>query len=248
MPALLLHFGILAGSLLIALYAATDIANSLALENTPLLTAMIQGVIAFLAATLLSQPPWWRALHLVLLPLLAGALQLALPPWLYLVTLVLLALVYWRTFRGGEPLHLSNRATAEAALALLPQRGGIQVIDLGAGTGGLLRHLASGRPDGLFSGIEYAPLPCLLAKLATSDLSNCSVKRGNFWDHRLVPYDVVYAFLSPALMPRLLEKARAEMRPGTLLISNGAPMPGAEPQRTIEVNDRCDTRLYCYVL
>ncbi|MBA3904125.1 MAG: methyltransferase type 12 [Rhodocyclaceae bacterium] len=246
MPPLLIQPGILLGALLAALYSATDISDALAIENSPFLIAVIQGVIAFLAATLLSQPPWWRAIHLIFLPLVAGALQLDLPPWLYLAAFGLLVSVYWRTFRGDVPLYLSNQATAEAARALLPKRGGVRAIDLGAGTGGLLRHLASGRPDGLFTGIEHAPLPFLLARLAASDLSNCTVMRGDFWHHPLGPYDMVYAFLSPLPMPRLWEKAKAEMRPGSLLVSNSFPVPDVEPQRVIEIADRRGTRLYCY--
>lgn len=245
---LLKQLGILIGALLAAGYLAPDLAHALSFETTPFFIAAMQGAIAALAASLLSQPPWWRLIHLVFLPLAAGLLQLGLPPWLYLAVFVLLTLIYWRTFRGDVPLYLSSRATAEAVLALLPARGGIRAIDLGAGAGGLLRHLANGRPDGLFTGIERAPLPFLMARLAASDLPNCTVMRGDFWDHPLRPYDVVYAFLSPLPMPRLWAKAKAEMRPGALLVSNSFPIPGAEPQRVVEVADRRHTRLYCYVI
>jgi hypothetical protein len=70
--------------------------------------------------------------------------------------------------------------------------------------------------------------------------------RGDFWHHPLGPYDMVYAFLSPLPMPRLWEKAKAEMRPGSLLVSNSFPVPDVEPQRVIEIADRRGTRLYCY--
>jgi hypothetical protein len=244
----LLQLGILVGALMAALYAEPALSAVLAIERSPFLVAAIQGVSAFLVATLLSQPPWWRAIHLVFLPLVAGALQLDLPPWLYLLAFALLVSVYWRTFRGDVPLYLSNQATAKAALELLPARGGVRAVDLGAGTGGLLRHLAQGRPDGLFTGIELAPLPYLLTRLATSDLPNCTVKRGDFWDDHLAAYDVVYAFLSPPAMPRLWQKARAEMRPGSLLVSNSFPIPDATPQQVVEVADRRHTHLYCYAL
>lgn len=243
-----LQLGILVGSLMAALYTESDFSTALAIESSPFFIAVIQGAFAFLVATLLSQPPWWRAIHLVFLPLVAGALQLDLPPWLYLLAFGLLASVYWRTFRGDVPLYLSNQATAKAALELLPARGGVRAVDLGAGTGGLLRHLAQGRPDGIFTGIERAPLPYLLARLAASDLPNCTIRRGDFWDDHLAAYDVVYAFLSPPAMPRLWQKARAEMRPGSLLVSNSFPIPDATPQQVIEVPDRRRTRLYCYTL
>ena len=47
-------------------------------------------------------------------------------------------------------------------------------------------------------------------------------------------------------MPQLWRKARAEMRPGALLISSHFPIPEAKPDRVIAVGDRRDTQLYCY--
>jgi hypothetical protein len=60
--------------------------------------------------------------------------------------------------------------------------------------------------------------------------------------------DIVYAFLSPRVMPRLWQKAQAEMRPGTLLVSSSFPVPDAIPEQVIDVPDRRGTRLFCYRL
>jgi hypothetical protein len=38
----------------------------------------------------------------------------------------------------------------------------------------------------------------------------------------------VFAYLSPAAMPALWQKARREMRPGSLLLSHEFPIPGKE--------------------
>jgi hypothetical protein len=57
---------------------------------------------------------------------------------------------------------------------------------------------------------------------------------------------VVYAFLSPAPMPRLWEKICAEMKPGSLFISNSFPVPGQAPDRVIEVDCSPPRPLYCY--
>jgi hypothetical protein len=65
---------------------------------------------------------------------------------------------------------------------------------------------------------------------------------------KLGDYDVVYAFLSPAPMPRLWEKVQAEMQPGNLFISNSFPVPGATPDRIIEVDCTPPRPLYCYQL
>jgi hypothetical protein len=47
-------------------------------------------------------------------------------------------------------------------------------------------------------------------------------------------------------MPRLWEKARTEMKPGALLVSNSFVIPDIEPERTIDVPGRRTTRLFCY--
>ena len=77
-------------------------------------------------------------------------------------------------------------------------------------------------------------------------LTNMTVRRGDFWQEPLNGYDFVYAFLSPAPMPRLWHKACAEMASGALLVSNSFAVPDLAPTHVIEVNDRRATRLYLY--
>ena len=208
--------------------------------------ALLQGVLAAGIGMLLKSERWWIAIHLLFSPALVLALRLELPPGLYLAVLAGLTFVFWTTFRGVVPLFLSNRATAEAVLGLLPDTPGLRVIDLGAGTGGLLRRLAQARPDAFFTGVEHAPLPYLVARFNARGLANLAVRRADLWRQPLAGQDVVYAFLSPAVMARLGVKARAELRPGALLISNSFPLPDGAPERVAEVSDRRSTRLYCY--
>ena len=56
-------------------------------------------------------------------------------------------------------------------------------------------------------------------------------------------FDVVYCFLSPAPMARLFAKAAAEMKPGSLFVSNSFAVPGQSPGRIVEVDDRRRTKL-----
>lgn len=208
--------------------------------------AVFQGILAAGIGALFRSERWWIAIHLAFSPALVAALGLDLPPGVPLAVLAGLTFVFWTTFRGEVPLFLSSRTTADALLALLPQHAGLQVVDLGAGTGGLLRRLAQARPDARFTGIEHAPLPYLAARLNAHGLGNLVIQRNDLWRHPLAGQDVVFTFLSPRVMPRLWEKARAEMRPGTLLVSSSFPVPVASPERVVEVADRRGTRLYCY--
>ncbi|HWU85452.1 MAG TPA: class I SAM-dependent methyltransferase, partial [Rhodocyclaceae bacterium] len=120
------------------------------------------------------------------------------------------------------------------------------VLDLGCGDGHLLQRLAAARPDCRYTGIEHAPLPWLLAKLRHLRRPNVTIRYGNFWQLDLDAFDVVYAFLSPAPMPALADKVAAGMAPGKLLISNSFLVPGCVPDQVVAVDDRRQSRLFCY--
>jgi len=215
-------------------------------NHSPLGLALIQGGFAAGTSLALKSDRWWMPIHLGFSPALVLASGLQLDPRWFLGAFLLLALVYWSSFRTQVPLYLSNRITAQALLELLPPDRSFSVMDLGCGTGGLLRQLAQERPLIRFDGVETAPLPWLAALLVTRSLANCHVIRGDFWRHSLDDYGLVYAFLSPVPMARLWAKAISEMAQGTLLVSNSFPIPDVQPERILSVPDKRQTRLYLY--
>lgn len=230
------------GSLLAAIVLVVVLPEML---DAPLVAAAIQGGCAAIVSHRLRAPSWWQAIHLVFLPLLALASRLGLPPWFWLSGFVILLLVFWRTDRSRVPLYLTNATTADRIAMLLPPTPCF-VLDIGCGDGGLIRHLARLRADCEFVGIEHAPLTWLWARLASLGFDNVQIRYGDFWQPPFTPYDFVYAFLSPAPMTRLWEKARDEMRPGTLLISNSFAVPGLPAEKEIGVADRRASKLFCY--
>jgi hypothetical protein len=207
--------------------------------------AMLQGVLAAALSLLLKSPWWWMPIHLVFLPAALILRGLGIAPWWYLVGFALLLLIYGRTDRSRVPLYLSNRITANAVSDLLP-RGKARMIDLGCGDAGLLCAIARARADCDFVGIEHAPLTFVWARLRALGLSNVHIRYGDFWREDLGTYDLVYAFLSPVPMPGLWAKARAELGPGALLVSNSFEVPGAVPDQALTLDDRRRTRLLCY--
>lgn len=233
--------GIIAASLIEIAYPG--------LFTVPLAAAAIQGACAAMVSAKLGAPKWWLGIHLCFLPAALWFTRLGqnlgIEPLWYFAGFAALLLVFWRTDRSQVPLYLSNAATAAALAAALPDAP-CQAIDLGCGDGSLLRRLAAGRPDCAFVGVEHAPLPWLWAKLASIGRANLKIRYGDFWQLRLDHFDLVYAFLSPVPMPQLIVKARAEMRPGALLVANSFTVPGIVPERVIAVDDRRATRLYCY--
>lgn len=200
------------------------------------------GATALAAA--LRLPWWWLPIQFLFAPALILVATLDIASEWFLAGFVLLTLIYWSTWRTRVPLYLSGPPVWQAIEARLPTAG--QVLDLGAGLGGPLLYLARRRPDLQFEGIEAAPLPWLASRLRARGIANLRLSRGSFWHHDLRPYDLVFAYLSPAAMPRLWHKVRAEMRPGSLFISVEFPVPGVAPDEIIETGGR--QRLYLWRL
>jgi hypothetical protein len=72
------------------------------------------------------------------------------------------------------------------------------------------------------------------------------VSWGNLWDCDLSQYNVVFAYLSPVPMDALWNKARQEMRPGSLFISNTFAVHDNPPQESITVDDLHHSTLYIW--
>lgn len=209
-------------------------------------TAFAIGGCAFLIAALTRQPWWWRLIHLAFAPLAWLGAQWQIDPGWFLLAFGLLLLVYRGALNGQVPLYLSNGETAAALTAILEDRADFRFLDIGAGLASVVVPLAQARPECKFTGIENAPATWLVGRLRTASLANCDWCWGDMWQIDLAGYDVVYAFLSPVPMPSLWLKVRAEMRPGSLFISNSFMVPDVAPAVIVEVDDGRQTRLYCY--
>ncbi len=209
---------------------------------------LLQGIAAAFLGERLGLAPWWRIINLILPFAVWGAWTLHLPAWSYLVALLGLLAFFWNSADERVPLYLSNAATRAALATMLPARAGVRFLDIGAGLGGAVAYLARARPDSFFAGVESAPVPALIARLRLAGVANTGLIYGDLWRQDLASYDVVYCFLSPAPMAEVYRKAKAEMRRGSLLISNSFAVPQVTPDEVYELEDRRRTRLYLYRL
>lgn len=179
-----------------------------------------------------------------------GAITLQPPLWFYPLVIGVIFIFYANTLTERVPLYLTNRTTWTALSQMLDRHSAETAlearpafVDLGCGLGGALAYLARAHPGWQFVGVETAPGPYLIAKLRTASLTNVEIRFQSLWKTNLAAFDVVYAFLSPAPMPRLHAKAAAQMRPGTVLISNSFWADAQPFDGIVEVNDARSTRL-----
>lgn len=210
---------------------------------------LLQALLALAASVLLQQPRWWWLIHLSFAPGLWLASRGEWASGWLLAGFALLALLNWNSLGERVPLYLTGRATEHELQRLLDELpAGFRFVDLGCGLAGTLVRLAQRYPQSSFTGVETAPLVFALAWLRSRGQVNCQVRYRSLWDEPLQDYEVVYCFLSPAPMPRLWAKVRAEMPPGGLLISNSFAIPGVPPQGEIALQDWRDSRLLLWRL
>ncbi len=247
-PALLALFSQLS-SLIVSWLLLLALARLTGWSISLLTAAWLQGSLAALFGQLFGLSRWWLPINFGFVPGLVLLQDQSLPPWLLLAGFIVLLLLNWNALTERVPLYLTGTAAEQQLiqrLARLPSD--FRFIDLGSGLGGTLLRLAHAYPSAHFMGVETAPLTFALCWLRCLPQRNCRVRFRSFWRESLADHDVVYCFLSPAPMPALWQKARNEMRPGALLISNSFEVPGVEPQEILPIEDWRRSRLLIWRL
>ncbi len=240
-PPAVLALLIQGAAFLITFLAASIVAGRY--HPVPIIFALMQGALAAWLSDKTRLARWWLPIQFAF-PVAAVLVQaLSLPPALFLGLFVLFLAIFWTTFRTQVPYYPSSKAAQNAVAGLLPDKP-IRFIDIGSGLGGLTLELARRRPESSFTGIEIAPLPWLLSALRARLVRNdARFVRGDYRKLDFSRYDVIFAYLSPAAMPALWEKAQAEMRPGALLLSYEFLIPQAPPDLS-GIPDESGRRLY----
>lgn len=192
-------------------------------------------------------PRWWLPIQMLFLPAMALVFNLGLPPWIFLLLFTLLLAVYGGVFSSRVPLYLTGIRTCEALQEIMPAEKNFYFLDLGCGTGRVLRFLDKRFSFGMFYGVETAPLPFVLAWLRSKvGRAQFRVMYQDMWKTDLSRYDVVYVFLSPQPMSELWQKVQCEMKPGSLFISNSFEVPGVTADKVITLDDGRATALHVW--
>ena len=190
---------------------------------------LVQALVV-LCLTRLTRLDWWWSTLQPLLPLCMLVMHsVAIPSWCYLLLFLFFLLSYWSTFQTRVPYFPSTLPVWNAIDGLLPLNQPISFVDIGSGFGGLVLHLAKRRPESQFCGVEIAPVPWLVSFLRIFH-SNLPVRfiRSNYEQLNFAEFDVVFAYLSPAVMPAVWMKVTREMKKGALFISYEFPIPQVE--------------------
>jgi precorrin-6B methylase 2 len=214
-----------------------------------LLLAFVCGLLAALLSYAAGLARWWLWIQLFFAPALVLMLRANIPSDIFLAAFIVMLLVYWSTFRSQVPLYLSSKRVWITLEDLLPEAGThFKFLDIGSGMGGVLTHLARKRPEGQYFGVENAPLPFFFSKLKIQlgRYQNCHVQWASMWDSDLSQYDVVFAYLSPVPMARLWQKAKQEMRGGSLFVSNSFVVKQHPPHYSITLDDMHRSTLYVW--
>lgn len=199
------------------------------------LAALAAAALVGLAMSFLGHTWWRRVMIAAGFPLAVLAMGAAVwPAWSWLVLLALLATVYplhaWR----DAPLFPTPAGALRTLSRHAPLPAGALVLDAGCGLGHGLAALRAAYPAARLHGIEWSwPLRMACALRCPW----AQVRQGDIWRADWQPYDLVYLFQRPESMPRALEKAAAQMRPGSWLVSLEFEATGAEAAHVIRLSD-----------
>lgn len=162
--------------------------------------------------------PWRRVFVAGGFPLSALALGLGsgLSPWLWLAPLALLLLAYPLNAWRDAPVFPTPRGALTDLPAHAPLPAGARILDAGCGMGDGLAELRRAYPSAELHGIEWSwpwRIVCgLRCPWAT-------VRRADMWAADWSAFELVYLFQRPESMPRAVDKARRELKPGAWLVS-----------------------------
>ena len=162
--------------------------------------------------------------------------------------MILLTILIWSAteffnivFRGFAPLYpffVINPKMIEAILKIVNLKPGAVVYELGAGTARFLRAVEKRQPQAKLRGIEYSMIPYLFGKLLLKkEKSHIDLIRKNLFNVNLKDADLIYLYLMPDMMEKLVEKLKKECRPGTMVVSYLFSMPNLESRKKIEAGN-----------
>lgn len=140
---------------------------------------------------------------------------------LIIIFLILLLSMVWPPDSPWAPNWGTSKEVAKAECCLAKVTSRDLIYDLGSG-GGLALITAAKLFDAKGIGVEIDPIRYFISKLraSTNGVSDkLTLKRGNLFDENLTPASVVFVYLVPKTLNRLIPKFKKELKKGTRIVS-----------------------------
>ena len=132
------------------------------------------------------------------------------------------------------PYVPTSASIARQMVELADLRDGESVMDLGAGDGSILRVAKRSRPGIRAEGCEIVPTVWFFGFLRCIG-SGVRLHLRSAFTEDVRGADVIFLFLMPELLQRLLPKFVAELKPGARIVCRTFPLPGYTPDRVVTV-------------
>ena len=130
-------------------------------------------------------------------------------------------------------LYVSTTRTRIAAfIDAVPMKRGQMLMDLGCGDGRVLRQACKSYKVRAI-GFEINFMAYIKARVLSLGMKQVEIRRQNFWLQNLAGADVVFCYLYPDVMQRLSAKLKADLRPGTWVVSCNFALPGFKPLKVL---------------
>ncbi len=165
------------------------------------------------------------------------------------ICLILILIVAWSIKNGIGPMP-SSLLARKALLDNLPDEGRGIIYELGSGWGSLAFPLAKKYPHCTIIAYENSPIPYFVSKiiLLFSRHKNLRIKRQDFFKVNLQNASIIVCYLYPGAMQKLRRKFESELKKGTLVATNTFSIPQWHAQKTIEIKDLYNTKIYIFKL
>ena len=137
---------------------------------------------------------------------------------LFFIVFLLVASMAYASWRGAPWVPTKTRDVVRMA-KLANLQSADRFVELGCGTGNVSRYLASHSSAKIF-GVELSLVQWFAARVLARDLSNSpTFILADAFHHDLSSYNVVYLFLMPDTYKKISPKLKAELKPGSRVIS-----------------------------
>jgi hypothetical protein len=184
------------------------------------LLVVLIGIFAATLSSVLHLPAWWIRINALFAFCVYCFWFLDIPVYVYLFALIAFVGMYWNTLISRVPYYPSELAVWQELEKLLPIQEHLRVLEIGSGLGGFTRYLSKKNKHIQCVGLETAPVPWLMSILyAKWQKAPCQFKRLNYKLESFADYDLIFAFLSPAVMSDLYQQAHSQMNNSAKVVS-----------------------------